>query len=209
MTGDTTSRRDFLKVSVAMPAALALGAAPEAVAQSQPLRPTPACAADAEPTPRQTPGPFFKPESPRRASLLEPGMTGTRVVVTGVVLSTDCKPVAGALLDFWHANDKGDYDNAGYKLRGHQFTDDHGRYRLETIVPGLYPGRARHFHVKVQAPNRPVLTTQLYFPGEPGNQRDSIFDPVLVMKVQDAAEGKVATFDFVLDLTGQGRSRRG
>jgi protocatechuate 3,4-dioxygenase beta subunit len=209
MPGDTTSRRDFLKVSVAMPAALALGAAPEAVAQSQPLRPTPACAADTEPTPRQTPGPFFKPESPRRASLLEPGMTGTRVVVTGVVLSTDCKPVARALLDFWHADDKGGYDNAGYKLRGHQFTDDHGRYRLETIVPGLYPGRARHFHVKVQAPNRPVLTTQLYFPGEPGNQRDSIFDPVLVMKMQDDAEGKVATFDFVLDLNGQARSRRG
>jgi protocatechuate 3,4-dioxygenase beta subunit len=204
-----TSRRSFLGISAGMPIALALGATPARMGQAQPLRPTPACADDADPTPRQTAGPFFKPESPRRASLLEPGITGTKIVVTGVVLSTDCKPVARALVDFWHADDKGNYDNAGYKLRGHQFSDDHGRYRLESIVPGLYPGRARHFHVKVQAPNRPVLTTQLYFPGEPGNQRDSIFNPVLVMKVQDVAEGKAATFDFVLDLAGQGRSGRG
>ena len=76
-------------------------------------------------------------------------------------------------------------------------------------MPGLYPGRTRHFHVRVQAANRPVLTTQLYFPGEPGNQRDFIFNRDLVLKAQDAADGKVATFDFVLDLGGRGRSRRG
>lgn len=203
------SRRDFLKISVGMPAVLALGEAREALAQAQPLRPTPACADDADPTPRQTAGPFFKPDSPRRASLLEPAIKGTRIVVSGLVLSTDCKPVARALLDFWHADDAGDYDNAGHKLRGHQFTDDQGRYRLESIVPGLYPGRTRHFHVRVQAPKGPVLTTQLYFPGEPGNQRDFIFNRDLVLKVHDAADGKVATFDFVLDLGGRGRSRRG
>ncbi len=204
-----TSRRHFLKISVGMPAALALGAAPDAIAQSQPLRPTPACPEDAGPTPRQTAGPFFKPNSPRRVSLLEPGITGTKIVVTGAVLSTDCKPVARALVDFWHADDMGDYDNAGYKLRGHLFTDDHGRYRVETIVPGLYPGRTRHFHVKVQAPNRPVLTTQLYFPGESANQRDFIFSPDLLVKIQDGADTKVASFDFVLDLSGRGRATGG
>ncbi|MBI4240617.1 MAG: intradiol ring-cleavage dioxygenase [Candidatus Rokubacteria bacterium] len=209
MVRDTISRRDFLKISFGTPAALALGEPPEAMAHAQPLRPTPACADDAEPTPRQTAGPFFKPDSPGRTSLLEPGIRGTKIVLTGLVLSTDCKPVARALVDFWHADDRGDYDNAGYKLRGHQLTDDHGRYRLETIVPGLYPGRTRHFHVRVQAPSRPVLTTQLYFPGEPQNQRDFIFNQELVMKLQDAADGKVATFDFALDLTGRGRSRRG
>ncbi|MGH7333159.1 MAG: intradiol ring-cleavage dioxygenase [Candidatus Rokuibacteriota bacterium] len=204
-----TSRRHFLKISVGMPAALALGAAPDAIAQSQPLRPTPACPEDAGPTPRQTAGPFFKPNSPRRVSLLEPGITGTKIVVTGAVLSTDCRPVARALVDFWHADDRGDYDNAGYKLRGHLFTDDHGRYRVETIVPGLYPGRTRHFHVKVQAPNRPVLTTQLYFPGESANQRDFIFSPDLLVKIQDGADTKVASFDFVLDLSGRGRATGG
>ena len=45
-------------------------------------------------------------------------------------------------------------------------------WRLDTIVPAEYPGRARHIHVKVQAPRRRLLTTQLYFPGEPGNRRE-------------------------------------
>ena len=40
--------------------------------------------------------------------------------------------------------------------------------------------------VKVQAPNQPVLTTQLYFPDEPENERDRIFQPDLVMDVRDA-----------------------
>ena len=86
-------------------------------------------------------------------------MPGTRIVVEGSVLTTDCRPMPQALVDFWQADDRGQYDNAGYRLRGHQFTDDTGHYRLETIVPGLYPGRTRHIHVKVQAPNQPVLTT--------------------------------------------------
>ena len=127
-------------------------------------------------------------------------MTGTKIVVTGMVLSTACQPIARALIDVWHADDRGDYDNAGFRLRGHQFTDDQGRYQLETIVPGIYPGRTRHFHVKVQAPSRPVLTTQLYFPGEAVNARDPIFSRDLVMQVSDAGGGKAGTFDFVLDL---------
>jgi protocatechuate 3,4-dioxygenase beta subunit len=108
--------------------------------------------------------------------------------------------MAGALVDFWHADDAGVYDNVGYKLRGHQFADARGRYTLETIVPGLYPGRTRHFHVKVQAAHQPILTTQLYFPGEAGNDADRIFSPELLMDVQDAADGKAATFNFVLDI---------
>ena len=55
-------------------------------------------------------------------------MSGTRVIVTGYVLTRDCKPIAGAWLDFWQADDIGAYDNTGFKLRGHQFTDAAGRY---------------------------------------------------------------------------------
>jgi protocatechuate 3,4-dioxygenase beta subunit len=169
-------------------------------AQSQTLLPTPACGDDDEPTPRQTEGPFYTPNTPERASLLEPGMPGTRLIVSGYVLTTSCKPIPRALLDFWHADDNGQYDNVGYRLRGHQYTDEAGRYRLETIVPAIYTGRTRHIHVKVQAPNNPVLTSQLYFPNEPGNARDRIFNPRLVMDVQDAADGKQATFNFVLNI---------
>jgi protocatechuate 3,4-dioxygenase beta subunit len=190
-------RRDFLGAALALPAAVAL-AARRVAAQSRPLTPTPSCAEAGAPTPAQTEGPFFKPRSPLRASLLDPGMAGTRIVVAGSVLSTDCRPIPGALVDFWQADDRGEYDNAGFRLRGHQFTDEHGRYRLETIVPGLYPGRTRHFHVRVQAPNQPVLTTQLYFPDEPRNRRDGIFQPELVMVVRDGEGAKAGAFDFVL-----------
>jgi protocatechuate 3,4-dioxygenase beta subunit len=174
-------------------------AAPTEAAQAV-LPPTPACGGEDDVTPPQTEGPFYTPQTPERTSFLESGISGTKLVVSGYVLSTKCEPLAHALLDFWHADDAGVYDNVGYRLRGHQFTDDQGRYTLETIVPGLYTGRTRHIHVKVQAPNQPVLTTQLYFPDEPMNASDGIFNPELLMDVQDAEDGKLGAFNFVLNV---------
>ena len=191
-------RRRFLRTSAALPLALASSAVALPVwAQAAP---TPECGDDDDPTPRQMEGPFFKPRTPQRASLLEPGINGARFVLTGFALSTACKPVAGALLDFWQADDQGDYDNQGYRLRGHQFSDADGRYRLETIVPGLYPGRTRHIHVKVQAPNRPALSTQVYFPGEAQNEDDFLFRADLLMKIRNASGAREGRFDFVLKL---------
>ena len=143
-------------------------------------------------TPRQTEGPFFKPSSPQRTSLVERGPA--TLVVTGRVLSKDCQPLANALLDFWHVDEEGAYDNQGFRYRGHQFTDAEGRYRLETILPAEYPGRARHIHVKVQPPGGRILTTQLYFPYQPGNARDGLFRPELAMRMQGM---KAGAFDFV------------
>jgi protocatechuate 3,4-dioxygenase beta subunit len=126
-------------------------------------------------------------------------MAGTRLTVTGRVTDLSCHPLAGAVLDFWQADASGNYDNSGYRLRGHEATDADGRYSLLTIVPGEYPGRTQHIHVKVTAPGRPTLTTQLYFPGSARNSSDSIFDPALLMNVTDAAGGgKLGTYDFVL-----------
>ena len=164
------------------------------------LAPTPACTDDDDPTPPQTEGPFFTPASPERSSLREPGLAGTPLTVSGVVVSTGCEPVAGVLLNFWQADDAGAYDNEGFRLRGHQFADEGGVWRLETIVPGLYPGRTRHIHVKVQAPGQQILTTQLYFPGEERNEEDGIFDPALLMDLRTGANGDHATFAFVLEL---------
>jgi protocatechuate 3,4-dioxygenase beta subunit len=159
---------------------------------------SPACTSPAVLTPAQTEGPYYTPNTPERTSLLEPGMGGTKVIVTGYVLTTDCQPIANAWLDFWQADDQGVYDNAGYRLRGHLFTAEDGRYTLETIVPGEYPGRTPHIHVKVQAPNGSILTSQIYFPGVAANDRDSIFDPALLAEMQDTIDGKQATFNFVV-----------
>ncbi len=167
------------------------------------LAPTPACgdSDDFAETLAQTEGPYFTPNSPERMSLLEAGMPGTKLVVTGYVYTTDCAPVENALVDFWHCDDAGVYDNEGYTLRGHQFTDADGRYELTTIVPGVYPGRTRHIHVKAQKPESNVLTSQLYFPDEPQNASDGIFDPSLVMDLSDAenGDGQVGYFTFVLE----------
>jgi protocatechuate 3,4-dioxygenase beta subunit len=186
-------RRDLLGASFAVPVLMAAGVPLRARAA-----PTPACGDDGKPTPRQMEGPFYTPDTPRRTSLLEPGLRGTRLLLTGRVLSTDCTPLAGALLDFWQCDASGAYDNAGFVLRGHQYADADGRFALETIVPGNYPGRVRHIHVKVQARNGPLLTTQIYFPDEPGNARDFLFRPELLMKLADAGNGKAGRFDFVL-----------
>lgn len=150
-------------------------------------------------TPSVTEGPFYKAGSPQRASLLEPGMAGTKLTITGQVFTRGCRPVPNAWLDFWQADAQGRYDNAGYRLRGHQVTDAAGRYTLVTVMPGEYPGRTPHIHVKVKASNGPVLTTQLYFPGAPRNGSDALFREELLVRVRDAAQGQTGTFNFVLD----------
>jgi protocatechuate 3,4-dioxygenase beta subunit len=183
-------------------AALGLAGAPTPqllgiAAAQELLAPTPACDDGDDPTPEQTTGPFYVPNSLRRSALRESGMAGVPVTLAGYVLSRSCRPVPNALVDLWHADDAGRYDVHGYRLRGHQFTDAQGRYVFETILPGLYPGRTRHFHVRYQAPNRPVLTTQLYFPGEPANAHDHLFRPDLLVRVVDGPH-PLARFDAVL-----------
>ncbi|MFE3453745.1 carbohydrate-binding protein [Nonomuraea sp. NPDC059194] len=195
MESEGITRKTVLKAALlAAPLPLVAGQAHALVGSPPAL--TPSCDDGDDPTPPQTEGPYFKPNSPRRSVL--PG-SGTALTVSGYVFGLACQPLANVLLDFWQADTQGAYDNVGYGLRGHQFTDAQGAFRLTTIVPGLYPGRTRHLHVKLQAPNRPVLTTQLYFPGEPRNNTDTIFDPALLMNVPQQG---TATFDFVLNVPG-------
>jgi protocatechuate 3,4-dioxygenase beta subunit len=124
-----------------------------------------------EPTIDVTEGPYFKLVSRERKSLLDPGIPGDRLNLTGLVLIMRSKPVSGALLDFWQADGNGVYDNVGYKWRGHQYTDARGRYQLEMVILDIYPSRTRHIHVKVQSPGGPVLITLAPFLGEEDNQR--------------------------------------
>ena len=169
-----------------------------AAAEAGTLQATPACDDHDEPTVPETEGPFYTPNTPRRSNLVTGGLRGVPLLVTGDVVDTQCRPVRGALLDFWQADAAGEYDNQGYRLRGHQFADARGRYALRTIVPGLYPGRTRHIHVKVQRPHGRILTTQLYFPGEPRNRSDNIFDSSLLMDMRRVGNARRARFRFVL-----------
>jgi protocatechuate 3,4-dioxygenase beta subunit len=200
----TLSRRRFLQ-------AVAVAAAPVAflsreqtllgrASDNVQLEATPAVGEQLELTPEETAGPFFRPNSPLTADFRESGLTGVPSRVAGFVLDRRGRPIAGALLDFWHADADGQYDLKGFRCRGHQYSDASGHYALETVVPGLYPGRTRHYHVRLQAAHGPSLSTQLYFPGEVRNSSDSLFRPDLLLKVRETNHVHLATFNFVLEL---------
>jgi protocatechuate 3,4-dioxygenase beta subunit len=195
------SRRRFLQMAAMAAAGLNVApiAAERAVAQNE-LAPTRACHDGDPPTVPEIEGPFYKPKSPERADLAEPAAGSRPVELSGYVFTRRCRPVSRILIDLWHADQNGDYDNSGFRYRGHILTDAEGRYRFRTIMPGLYPGRTRHYHVKVLSIGRQLLTTQLYFPNEPLNRRDDFFHPELLMRIADAGEAMSARFDFVLDL---------
>jgi protocatechuate 3,4-dioxygenase beta subunit len=197
------TRRRLIELGIALPLAAGTGLLAADADAGVRLAATPQIAdADDEPTPELTEGPYFTPRSPLRRSIVPAGAGGIRLALTGRVLSTAGRPVPKALVDFWQCDARGVYDNRGYRFRGHQLTDARGRYSLLTVVPGIYPGRTRHIHVKVQAARQPVLTTQLFFPGVPGNRTDGIFDTACLIRGWRLANGRrVGTFDFVLDLT--------
>ena len=167
-----------------------------------PLQPTPV-RARLHPTDAEIEGPFYTPNSPLRTALAAPGTFGTPLRIDGRVLTPDGAPVAGAVLDVWNCDGHGDYDTDGFNLRGHQYTDASGAFRVVTVKPGDYRQaglhRTPHVHVKAQGRETRMLTTQLYFPGEPLNARDFFFDPDLVMRVQPSAGGSwAAQFTIVL-----------
>jgi protocatechuate 3,4-dioxygenase beta subunit len=145
-------------------------------------------------------GPYYKKGSPEQKNIIQPGTKGSKLILEGRVLDRNGEPVARAWLDFWHADGNGVYDNEGFNLRGHQYTDENGRYRLETVRPLEYLFRAPHVHAKVRAGDKsPVLTTQLFFPGEARNETDPIFEEKTLMNIADMQDGQIATFDFVVE----------
>jgi protocatechuate 3,4-dioxygenase beta subunit len=152
------------------------------------------------PTPAVEEGPYYKEGSPGRRNIADPTMPGTSFILEGKVKDTSGKPIANAWMDFWQADSTGQYDNTNFKLRGHQYTEKDGKYRLETVMPEGYESRAPHIHVKVRAAeNSPVLTTQLFFAGNEKNATDLIFEELTVMFPKKDRDGQKATFDFIVD----------
>lgn len=166
-------------------------------ANSNTLSLTPSC--DGSATAAQMEGPYYTPKTPRRANLLskpEPGATPLRLLFK--VVDQQCQAVPGALVDLWCCDGKGDYDNKGMHLRGHQLTNDQGLCNFDLIQPGAYGNawfrRTPHLHVKVSSPNGKLLTTQLYFPAHPLNEQDGLFDPSLLLSL----DGSNGQFVFVV-----------
>lgn len=182
-------RRSLLKAVLALPAGLAW---PRAGAAA----PTPACGDE---TPAQTAGPFYTPDTPLKADFRPDDPGGAPLDLRCVVLDTQCRPVPGAVVDLWHADSKGRYDNAGFRLRGHQLADAQGAVAFRTVRPANYGWRTRHFHLRIFRPGGGrLLTTQLYFPGEAGNADDGLFAPELLLELAPGVKPQ-ARFTFVVE----------
>ena len=117
-------------------------------------------------------GPFFSESAPETNSIVPEDYQGHRLFLSGRLSSSDCdNGIANAVMDFWQADEHGDYDNVGFKFRGKIITDTDGNYNLETIIPGKYllsesQYRPAHIHLKVQAEGYDELVTQIYFQGD-------------------------------------------
>lgn len=176
-------------------------------------------------TPDQILGPFYplslKPTT--SGDLTKKGKAEGQVLyVTGRVLSTAGKPVAGAKIEIWQANSKGRYrhpnDDSDQPLDpnfsgyAELTSGKDGSYRLKTIKPASYqtsPGNFRpaHLHFCVTS-KREQLTTQMYFDGDKYNDSDPFLQSArrkdaLIVRLQDPAEdmeptAKRVEFDIVL-----------
>ncbi len=181
-------RRALLKLlSIAPLSSLAAGAA------CSDGEPAGAC----EPTKSDVEGPFYTAQAPARERLAEDDEPGEPLLLTGRLLTAGCeRPLAGYILDVWHADDSGAYDNEGFTLRGVFATDGEGRFAIETILPGRYPARpVRHVHLKLRAPaGDELLTTQIYFEGDEQLEGGNYPGP------RARLDGGVAELDLILDV---------
>ena len=158
LTSDKIRRQWPRRPSVTLLPVLALLASATLLPAAQPT---------CTPTRPDSEGPFYKANVPERDN------TGRGLVVAGAVKSaSECAPVAGAQIEWWSANSRGDYDDGH---RATQQVDSAGRYRYETDFPGRYPGRPPHLHVRVTAPGHRPLVTQIYpKPGQSSLQFDFV-----------------------------------
>ena len=163
-------------------------------------------------TPSQTEGPFYPRTLPddRDSDLtLFNGETppGEVIEVVGMVFDAKGAPSPGAEVQIWHCDINGVYAHVGQEtvpnFQGYGFvrTDRTGAYRFKTTRPGVYPGRTRHIHVKARRAHSSLLTTQMYFPGDPGNERDGLLQnsgaPQRLIAREEAGPPKRYVFDIV------------
>ena len=163
----------------------------------------PVAAQQCRSTPRDQLGPFYSRSAPEQIELCASGSGGKeRLLVSGRVLGApDCKALAGALVEVWHADANGNYsgftrgmqDDPACLLRASIKTDAEGRYSFSTVVPAEYPGRPRHVHYRVSHAAHATLVTQLYFARERG-----VSDELVKIVQRDAKGVSRAAFDITL-----------
>jgi catechol 1,2-dioxygenase len=140
-------------------------------------------------TPRTIEGPLYVAGAPlsQGYARMDDGAedeVATAFFVEGQILNLQGQPIAGALVDLWQADSKGNYSHfdksqSEFNLRRRIVTDADGRYRVRSIVPsgygcdpqgptqeclnhlGRHGQRPAHIHFFVSAPGYEHLTTQI------------------------------------------------
>lgn len=164
-------------------------------------------------------GPFYSDNPPMLSNnkLATDDEPGQRMIISGRVLNLDCNEfIPDTVIDVWHADDEGNYDNNGFKLRGYTKTNGQGFYLFETILPGKYGNanqlRPSHIHFKITPPNFPELVTQLYFEGDDSIPTDAaasistgVYDATdRIISLGENADGVLeGTFDIVIEGKGE------
>jgi len=163
-------------------------------------------------TPAAVQGPFWVNPAFVRRDITE-GQSGLLLeLVFKVVRQSDCSPIVGAVVDVWQANFRGRYSGFASEgtagrtwLRGIQTTGPNGIVHFVTVLPGWYPGRTAHLHLKINPTTTQDVTTQLYFQPEitesvfglppynvrglspTTNDNDAFFTPELLMPTHKLA----------------------
>ena len=138
---------------------------------------------------------------------------GERIIVEGRVLDEDGRPIPNTLVEVWQANAAGRYAHKvdthdapldpNFSGAGRTITDSEGKWRFVTIMPGHYPWgnhhnawRPAHIHFSLFGQNfLSRLITQMYFPGDPLQKLDPIFNSIPDQKGREAL---ISTFDIEL-----------
>ncbi len=156
-------------------------------------------------------GPFYRPDAPSRKDLTREGLEGTIVEVKGNVYTDDCTtPIQNALVEIWHCNTDGEYDNKSedFNHRAKWITNKNGVYSFKTILPGKYLNgrqyRPAHIHFRVTANDHKELISQIYFKGDPHIADDPWASKekaelrVLPIVLEDTSGNLVVNFDIFL-----------
>jgi len=156
-------------------------------------------------------GPFYKPNAPLTQDLTFNGLEGSLIALKGVVYKSDCvTPLKNTLVEIWHANSEGEYDNESenFQQRARWFTNEKGEYEFKTILPGKYLNgdqfRPAHIHFRITEENSKELISQIYFKGDPHITNDPWASKskaehrILPIILEDTKGNLVVNFDIYL-----------
>ena len=157
-------------------------------------------------------GPFYRPDAPTSNDLTFDGISGSIIELKGRVIKSDCTtPLENALVEIWHCNTNGEYDNKSndFKHRAKWYTNENGEYSFKTILPGKYQNgslyRPAHIHFRITEKSSKELVSQIYFKGDPHITDDPWASKkkaelrVLPVILEDTNGNLVVNFDIYLE----------